>query len=150
MSKYSASIRVSGVKATVNRLNRYTKSGDLMQAVLDKAEQIVRQNLTNYPGLSSQVTKNSTDTGGNVYVNADYAKYIEFGTGVVGRGASHPLSAELAWIYDINNHGEQGWYYKSGGQWHWTKGQTAKQFMYNSAKELERAIPSIVKEAFKK
>ncbi len=43
---------------------------------------------------------------GFVACECGYAVYVEFGTGVKGKGSPHPDVAILGWKYDVNNHGE--------------------------------------------
>lgn len=73
-----------------------------------------------------------------VYTNLAYAKFVEFGTGVTGSENSHPKSSEFGWSYDVNEHGEKGWFYKaSDGNVYWTEGQVAHQFMYRAFEDLK-------------
>lgn len=80
---------------------------------------------------------------GIIYTDCWYAIFVEYGTGVVGAGASHPGS----WVpppvyykdrvytqYDTYGHGDNGWWYVSDhdGQRHWTKGQPSSPFMYHT------------------
>ena len=92
------------------------------------------------------------DTGiGFIRADAWYAVYVEYGTGVVGMRESHPQPAS-GWVYDVNNHGDNGWVYFSahGGnaQFHWTKGQPSKPFMYNTYRELHQKAHDIASEIF--
>lgn len=84
---------------------------------------------------------------GTISTGVEYAVYVEFGTGIVGAGASHPLSGELGIEYDRNNHGSGGWWYPSEKGWYqpengprlaWTKGMPSRPFMYDTMRELER------------
>lgn len=85
---------------------------------------------------------------------ADFATYIEFGTGVVGMGTPHPQPSSVepnGWVYDVNAHGEAGWkYIGKDGKLHWTKGVPSKPFMYQATKDLENQLSSIAKEEFDK
>lgn len=85
---------------------------------------------------------------GIIRAGAPYAVYVEFGTGVVGQGSPHPAPA--GWRYDVNNHGEAGWWYFNDRdqKWHWTKGIESRPFMYNTARELERECGRIAREVF--
>ena len=71
----------------------------------------------------------------------EYGMYVEFGTGIVGSENPHPHP----WVYDVNGHGEKGWFYPTdasdpnpwkhyynGTLYGWTKGQKARPFMYNT------------------
>ena len=73
-----------------------------------------------------------------------YATFVEYGTGIVGADSPHPQPSRNGWVYDINEHGEEGWWYPSresdpnptkylskSGQWMaWTKGMPSRPFMY--------------------
>lgn len=85
---------------------------------------------------------------GFIRANAWYAVYVEYGTGVVGNG-THPQPA-TGWTYDIHHHGNNGWIYWSGrdGMWHWTKGQVASPFMYNTFRTLQQAAHDYAKNIF--
>mgnify|MGYP001030709329 CR=1 FL=1 len=92
-------------------------------------------------------------TFGSNYSGEDYAMYVEFGTGIVGKeGKVHPKSGESGWNYDVNEHGESGWTYptsaddpnpnkwqdEDGMYWAWTRGQQARPFMYETWLYLSR------------
>lgn len=61
-----------------------------------------------------------------------YSAYVEFGTGTVGNG-THPMPK--GYSYDVNAHGDNGWYFDVDGQIHFTKGMKAHRFMYNAVNE---------------
>lgn len=90
-----------------------------------------------------------------VYTDCPWAKWVEFGTGIVGEEASHPDAAIHGWEYDTHKHGEAGWYYTKGEYdennkpiVYWTKGQRAKAFMYETARELFYEIQDVALEVF--
>lgn len=85
---------------------------------------------------------------GIIKAGAPYAVYVEFGTGVVGKSQPHP--SPDGWRYDINEHGESGWWYFNDYTGHpqWTKGIPSRPFMYNTARELENACERIAREVF--
>ena len=91
---------------------------------------------------------NSARGVGVVYCGAWYGVFVEFGTGVVGAGSPHP--APNGWKYDVNSHGDAGWWYFNDrdGKWHWTKGVRSKPFMYITVMELERQCERIAREVF--
>lgn len=81
-----------------------------------------------------------------VYTNIAYAKYVEFGTGIIAKSNPHPKASEFGWIYDKNEHGELGWVYKaSDGNCYWTKGEDAHQFMYRAWLDLKENYMLITK-----
>ena len=85
---------------------------------------------------------------GIIKAGAPYAVYVEFGTGIVGKGQPHP--SPDGWRYDINSHGESGWWYfnDNTGRMQWTKGMPSRPFMYNTARKLEEDCKEIAREVF--
>ena len=85
---------------------------------------------------------------GIIKAGAPYAVYVEFGTGVVGSGSPHPAPA--GWRYDVNAHGESGWWYfnDNTGRMQWTKGMPSRPFMFNTARKLEEDCKEIAREVF--
>lgn len=84
---------------------------------------------------------------GIIFTDCAHACYVEFGTGVVGSGNPHPT---LPWEYDVNGHGENGWYYydTDSGKVRFTKGLPSRPFMYETSRELEKKAIEIAKEVF--
>jgi len=71
--------------------------------------------------------------------------FVEYGTGMVGSRAGHPDASGSGWIYDVNSHGESGWWYPTtandknptkketdDGFIAWTKGMRSRPFMYET------------------
>lgn len=85
---------------------------------------------------------------GIIKAGAPYAVYVEFGTGIVGKHQPHPSPDD--WRYDINGHGESGWWYFNDYTGHpqWTKGIPSRPFMYNTARKLENDCRIIAREVF--
>lgn len=86
---------------------------------------------------------------GIIKAGAPYAVYVEFGTGIVGKTSPHPDKPE-GWQYDINDHGDDGWWYfnDNTGRTQWTKGMPSRPFMYNTARKLENDCRIIAREVF--
>ena len=88
---------------------------------------------------------------GFIRAEAWYAVYVEYGTGVVGANNAHPNTAS-GWVYDVNHHGDDGWVYFSARdgmcQFHWTKGQPSRPFMYNTYRELQQKAQEIARSIF--
>lgn len=86
---------------------------------------------------------------GLVVSAAKHSAFCEFGTGVVGQGSPHPDPID-GWEYDVNEHGEDGWwYYDKDGKRHWTKGMPSRPYMYDTARMLRNMVPKIAKEVMK-
>lgn len=87
---------------------------------------------------------------GFVASTASHSVFAEFGTGVVGRSSPHPNVAIAGWKYDVNNHGELGWWYIGrDGQAHWTKGMPSRPYLYETAQMLRQMVIPAAKEAFR-
>lgn len=86
---------------------------------------------------------------GKVHSTARHSAFCEFGTGVVGAGSPHP-DPMPGWIYDVNEHGEEGWwYYDKNGNKRWTKGMPSRPYMYDTARMLRNMIVPTAKEVLK-
>lgn len=136
-------------------LNR--KTSLLIEALTDRGVEIAKAQIRElgavYTGeLEESIMGyfNPTVQVGIIRAGAPYAIYVEFGTGVVGAGSPHPAPA--GWRYDVNNHGEAGWWYFNDRdqKWHWTKGIESRPFMYNTVQILERESVRIAKEVFRR
>lgn len=94
-----------------------------------------------------------------VTINGTTAMYFEYGTGIRGLGSPHPKAASAGWIYDVNQHGESGWWYPtvasdpnpykwtdSSGQLRaWTKGKISKPYLYKSWLWGTRSFTQIIR-----
>lgn len=83
-----------------------------------------------------------------IYTGCQWAAYIEFGTGLIGSQNPHPDPSLANWKYDVNLHGEKGWYYHKDGEWHWTKGMMSRPFMYETGKEIATMVAEVAREVF--
>ena len=83
-------------------------------------------------------------------------------TAIIRTDCPHPLGLP-GWIYDINEHGDRGWWYPTdssdpnpykhqgddGSWWAWTKGMSSRPFMYETAMELRDDVANVAREVFK-
>lgn len=85
---------------------------------------------------------------GIISVGTDYAVFVEYGTGIVGKNSPHPGAKD--WRYDINNHGVKGWWYFDDrlNKIRWTRGRAASAFVYKTMKFLEKQAPKGVQIKF--
>lgn len=79
----------------------------------------------------------SLETQANYPNGFSIAQAIEYGTGIVGASsAASSIAAEYGWEYDVNQHGEKGWFYVKDGQlWH-SKGFEGRLIYYKTTKEI--------------
>lgn len=146
---------IKQVEAYKIQLNK--KCQLLVQALTDKGVDIAKVNVRSLGAFYTGELEESingyyipTLNTGIIYAGAWYAVYVEFGTGIKGSEASHPLSGKTGWYYDINNHGEAGWVYynENDGSYHWTDGMPSRPFMYDTMMELNLICKKIAKEVF--
>lgn len=82
-----------------------------------------------------------------IFTDSDHAAFVEFGTGVMGQ-TNPAVDAPEGWTYDVNEHGDKGWYYwdESAGKVRWTKGMPSRPFMYETTQDLRGKADAIAKE----
>ena len=160
MRKISFGLSVKEINRAIREIEKYkaelnAKVSRLIEALTDYGVEVAKAQVRElgawYTGeLESSIEGYfSPSVGvGIIKAGAPYAVYVEFGTGVVGSGSPHPAPA--GWRYDVNAHGESGWWYYNDrdGKMHWTKGMPSRPFMYNTARELEQECVKIAKEVF--
>lgn len=124
----------------------------LIEKSLDYLDIHARQHLKNSIGKTAYIPTGELlshfqkDYNLNRFFNdCFYSVFVEFGTGIVGEG-THPNAN--GYNYDVNSHGEDGWYYKdANGVFHWTKGMEAHRYMHNA---LNDYLVSGMNECFEK
>lgn len=133
------------------------KCNQLVQELTEQGVDIAKVEVTQLDAVYTGELRNSIEgyfsptTGvGIIKAGAYYAVYVEFGTGVVGKGSPHPNPN--GYQYDVNQHGDEGWVYydDDSGQFRWTKGFKSRPFMYNTARQLEKECKKIAMEVFGK
>lgn len=181
MAKFRMESSVKGVSAYINRLNKISET---TKNTLDKNANKIGER---YRDVARNNLQNSfhTQRYGDLLVNQIYyikgkneikivagmmpdaieqLYYAEFGAGMVD--IKHPLANQVGWQYDVKQHGEKGWryrttendkietidkdsvksYYEEGkpfkyqrknGSWvAWTTYSTPTLFMYNTNKQI--------------
>lgn len=97
---------------------------------------------------------NSHTGTGVIFTNVPYALYVEFGTGIVGEANAHDGDTDIPWEYDVNDHGDSGWWYYASidgiAKFRWTKGMPARPYMYNTLRWLQDNYPDWADAAFSK
>lgn len=87
------------------------------------------------------------DGKGYVHSTAPHTAFVEMGTGVVGQNSPNPNGSYPGWAYDVNSHGEAGWFYVGkDGKRHWTKGMPSRPFMYDTAQIIKESVSHVVAE----
>lgn len=126
----------------------------LMTALAEQGAEILRHKIVQMDAVMFGDLLSSVD---GVYANGvavikmgtDHAMLVEFGAGVVGAQNPHP--EPQGWRYDVNGHGEAGWWYWGDwdNNWHWTKGMPSRPVVWETAKEVPYLVDRLVKEVFR-
>ena len=172
MSKTVINVKLDpkSVAEAIKELNQYKRDLEkkvslLVQRLVDLGAEIARIKIVGmgayYSGeLLSGVSGYYSPTlnVGFVRVTSDHVAFVEFGTGVVGKASPHKNGEYLskaAWQYATGpkifttQDGRVGWIYPTDdGGFRFTEGMVSRPFMYETALELQREFPRIVKEVF--
>ena len=128
----------------------------LMKRLTEEGAEIARTKVVQLDAVMFGDLVNSIDgvydpaTGiGIIRAGAPHAVFVEFGTGVKGQNTPHPEPD--GWKYDVNQHGEEGWWYwgEWDSNWHWTQGMPSRPFMWETSKELPLLFDKLVREVFR-
>ncbi len=156
------SVSLGNIDEAIRRIEEYEKSlpdkcRKLIQRLTDEGVSIARAKIVSMGAFedgelleSMQGLLYKEGNKGMIVADCKHAAFVEFGTGVVGKGKQHP-DIPVPWTYDSNEHGEDGWYYydKEQGRYRFTKGMPSRPFMYETAAELRNKLTEYAKEVFK-
>ncbi len=157
---HKITVSLGNVSQAIKELEDYKKKvrenvKEMLQQLLDEGVEIAKAKIvelnaqeTNelFESLQSSLLYKEGNKG-IIFTDCSYACYVEFGTGVKGATKPHPI---LPWAYDVNGHGEDGWYYYDAKQdrVRFTKGMPSRPFMYETTRKLENRVVDIAKEVF--
>lgn len=150
----------SSIDNALKQLAEYKKKVDsapakLTKSLVDKGVQLAQENVSDMGAIDSWALQSSihaetNGATGAVVADAGHAAFVEFGTGVVGASDPHPNPGLAGWKYDVNEHGEKGWWYPGkDGKLHWTKGMASRPFMYDTSIQIRDYVEPMAKEAMK-
>lgn len=83
-------------------------------------------------------------------IGTEWAIFVEYGTGIVGKQAPHHPKPQLPWVHDSHEHGDAGWFYMKDGRGHWTAGQASRPFMYDTWKWARASFTNTLGSAVRK
>jgi hypothetical protein len=163
--KISFGLSVSEINRAVKELRQYQaeinyKCQKLAEKLAEEGVFIARLKIAEYDAVytSELLQSIKSEYGGVVqngatwivYTDCPHAAWVEFGTGIVGSQSPHPDTSLVNWRYDVNEHGEAGWFYfnSTDGKWHWTKGMISRPFMFETGQELHKLVSKVAKEVF--
>ena len=139
------------LKLNTDSINQALKEVKAYQRKVEQAPQKLIEYLTaqGVEIAKMNVSDMNAYDSGELY-NTAHAAFVCFGTGIVGKNNQHPNIAIAGWKYDVNDHGELGWWYIGrDGRAHWTKGMPSRPYMYNTAQQLRQMVIPAAKEALK-
>lgn len=158
MPKIKLKLNVASINQALSELEAYT---DKVQKAAAKTVELAAEmgaaqakdyaaymNIYDTGALVNGIMAEVNGEKGAVLSTAPHSAFCEFGTGVRGEDKPHPEPGLVGWRYDVNQHGEMGWWYFDG-EWHWTAGMPSRPYMYNTALWLRQHLPAIAKEALK-
>lgn len=159
MSKFKVHLSVESIDEILYQLDDYQRkveqSGiELTRRLTEHGVSLAKQNATYMNIYDSGELVNKIDSQydgntGRIVSGAAHSAFCEFGTGVVGKGSQHPEPMP-GWTYDVNEHGEEGWwYYDDQGNKRWTKGMPSRPYMYDTARMLRNMVEPMAKEVLK-
>ncbi len=137
----------NGINKICTHLRRYTKNlPGLVETLVAEGTVYAQERAPQYTGeLVNSITGTviSPDHG-IIVASAPYAKYVEYGTGVVGAGSPHKT---YDGGYDLNGHGVAGWTYfnPNSGHFQVTRGMKSSAFMYKTRKHLQSQMTRYIK-----
>lgn len=159
----------SSVQNAIDKLDDYKnsledKTAKLVKALTDYGYNACVRNVLSLDVYDSGKLLNSIrteikDNGftGMIVVDCDYAVFVEFGTGIVGKNSSYIGKAmnEVGYScgggssYVVTADGRIGWYYPTDdGKYRFTEGMPSRPFMYRTGLEISDVISSIAKGIF--
>lgn len=160
---FKADLSVSSIRNLQKQLQDYQKDlvrkcEEFVRRLAERGVDIAKMKITDYDAIytgellaSINAEQGAVIQNGArwiVYTNCPWAKFVEFGTGIVGKNSPHPGTSIVGWKYDVNEHGEKGWFYFRDGEWHWTKGLPSRPFMWETSLQLTQEIVKTAKEVF--
>jgi hypothetical protein len=151
------------VQSAIKKIERYKETLNrrclrLVEQLTERGVKIAKFNVQNLGAFYTGELESSIDGYfspslgvGIIYAGSWYAVYVEFGSGIRGQEAQHPMSGQVGYVYDVNNHGEEGWVYfnERDGQYHWTDGMPSRPFMYDTVQQLDAICEKVAKQIFR-
>lgn len=158
--KIRISLNEKDISSAIKQLEDYRthisrSEPEIVGAIVDRGVELAKDNamyMNAYDkgDLVNGIVGEKDASRGAVKATAPHSAYVEFGTGVRGANSPHPNPGLAGWKYDVNEHGEEGWWYWKDGEWHWTAGMQSRPFMYQTAQQLRQEASMIATEVFKR
>lgn len=144
-----------GIQKLINNYEEYIRAlelaqEDILKALSEYMLSKIKENIRNTTGLTGYSPTGNLENSftyeiiskdmAKVYTENEYARFVEFGTGVVGSSNTHTQS-DSSWTYRDN-----GWWYQdTDGNWWFTQGEVAHEFFQNAYEDLKSNANSIIR-----
>ena len=135
-------------KETLDRITSQNSSGhkeDTGKYAQNHEVEVYQEEIILFNNTKADLSHLSESTRANYPDGFSIAKAVEYGTGIVGRDSQGSSQAE-DWAYDVNNHGDKGWFYEKNGKIYWTKGMEGKLIYYKTKEEIEKNVGKWISE----
>lgn len=152
-------LSTQGINQAIKELRQFKadllgKIDLLMKVLADQGAEILRYKIVQMDAvmlgeLLSSVDGVYTNNVAVIRMGTDHAAFVEFGTGYQGKINPHP--EPKGWKYDVNAHGEAGWWYWGDwdNNWHWTNGFPSRPVLWETAQEIPALVKKLAREVFK-
>lgn len=156
ISNLTIELSKKSLKRTINYLNKYKVAYEKgVENAIEYATELMYEKVKQYcydNGILNHTSKiykeyDNIKNIGKVWTNDMVLIFNEMGTGITGMNNPHPSpnGAFKSWKYDVNEHGEKGWYYpKEDGTFGWTKGLPSRHMFFSAFNEIKGEIGNIV------
>lgn len=161
--------QINNVRLSISDLDKMIKRYEIKKKnmpnvamkIVDRLADAMMENV--YPDTEKiPVTIKGTTAISGIRNTEEKWTYHEYGTGIIGAQFPHTAEAlsKAGWKYDINGHGEKGWWYpttdkdpnpykwtdESGQLRAWTKGLPAERAFYEALEKAKELFPEIGEE----
>ena len=144
MVTFETHLSLKSLNATIKKIKNYKKELEdsktaIHEALANYAYSVIMANCPVDTGnLKSSFIIEASNQMATVYTECEYAKYVEFGTGIRGNTSAYPI--EQANIIVSN-----GW----KGYSSIVQGQSAHKFMLRAWESLQKEGPNIIKKVLR-
>ncbi len=138
LDKDSIQLAIDKLKKMGSTKNGKTAQGKgYIVSLLKDGTKYMRSIMPQDTGYLRETTDYDESTG-KILVDAYYAAFVEYGTGIVGANSPHEHAGK--WQYDASGYGKSGWYYRNNetGVAGFTRGQPASAFLLKTAQYLKK------------
>lgn len=146
-------MRANATKELEQAVNIGIRKGiDNFKPQLEKKfmEHLGKYGLANSDIASNYSVSVDSDLTIKLTIGTEWAIFVEYGTGIVGKQAPHHPKPEIAWVHDSHGHGHKGWFFEKDGERRWTAGAESRPFMYDTWKWARASFTNTLASAINK